>query len=312
MAKRFTLIELLVVIAIIAILASMLLPVLQNAREMAKRANCLSNKRQLGVTAQLFGSDYDGRVPRGVDNYTGGNRDIAAYASLNRNVGMLLCMAVGNPAATRLDPPGVMAAFGYIERADILYCPGWEPGPNMPTQSNYRALFFMHQPVGHDYDETLAANFWNDLVDGDDSLPTVGSSFVQSAKFGVSHFLAGGAFVQASSSPETSYDRDSAANLRFERIASNWRASVEYTPLLFACTQDDPAAGSQILCHVRNGVPQGMNGVFVDGSARWIPCAELYGYNSDSYSIYNNRTSTPTGHTNMFRVARRYLTLSGE
>ena len=43
----------------IAILAAILLPALQNARDMAKRANCLSNKRQLRVTAQLFGSDYN-------------------------------------------------------------------------------------------------------------------------------------------------------------------------------------------------------------------------------------------------------------
>ena len=69
--NSFTLIELLVVIAIIAILASMLLPALNQAREKGKSAGCVSNLKNLALTSSLYRNDYDDRLATAYFRYDG-------------------------------------------------------------------------------------------------------------------------------------------------------------------------------------------------------------------------------------------------
>ena len=96
--KGFTLIELLVVIAIIAILASMLLPVLARAREEGRRTACKNNLRQIGLALSMYAQSWDEMYPYArIDNnnkwapagvgpaapgYTGGDNTGAALGLL--------------------------------------------------------------------------------------------------------------------------------------------------------------------------------------------------------------------------------------
>ena len=67
MTKRstlgFTLIELLGVVAIIGVLAAVLLPALARSRESARRASCLNNLSQIGLTFRMFAQENEGRLP---------------------------------------------------------------------------------------------------------------------------------------------------------------------------------------------------------------------------------------------------------
>jgi prepilin-type N-terminal cleavage/methylation domain-containing protein/prepilin-type processing-associated H-X9-DG protein len=63
--SAFTLTELLVVIAIISILAALLLPALSSGRDAGRKAQCLSNLRQIGIAIQTYAADNDGTIPFG-------------------------------------------------------------------------------------------------------------------------------------------------------------------------------------------------------------------------------------------------------
>ena len=106
--RIFTLIELLIVIAIIAILAAMLLPALNGARQKAKEIACTSNLKQMGVMYGMYGNDYKDYLPQVPENgtFTFYTREIISISTVPEWVSY-----------------GKFYPAGYVKSGRVFYCP---------------------------------------------------------------------------------------------------------------------------------------------------------------------------------------------
>ena len=106
----FTLIELLIVIAIIAILAAILLPTIERVRARARRAQCASQLRQIGIALVSFSHDNGGQFPINVPVGSGGSLEFRSSAD-HVGAGFYLSSRHFEPLSN------------YLSNARVLVCP---------------------------------------------------------------------------------------------------------------------------------------------------------------------------------------------
>ena len=151
----FTLIELLVVIAIIALLVSLLMPSLNQAKELAKRTVCAANLRNIGAAVFSYANDSNGSIPP-----QWSHDDAARYPINTARAYWEGSWPVkgGKRASFNLAP---LEFDGYVPTAEMFYCPSqrdwrfqWEswrdewalPHAERLAQAVYIYVGYMHNP----------------------------------------------------------------------------------------------------------------------------------------------------------------------
>jgi prepilin-type N-terminal cleavage/methylation domain-containing protein/prepilin-type processing-associated H-X9-DG protein len=261
--RGFTLVELLVVIGIIAVLVALLLPALNRTREQARKANCLSNLKQIGAAVLMYAQENKGEVVPLYFNYsTPLKNGIDATSSFG-------------PVAGFVPPPGGPSACGasllienglrgngasYLKTNDVFFCPNDE----------YRKPF--RDPVSG----------WGPYIQ-----TAIGTFNSQSYW----HWYL----------PERYWDRTSGARQTNAPTSANNRIALKSAAQKMYWTDQYipvPPADTTITNSFKNFHKDGMNVLYLDGHAKFVRGTEIV-----DYGKRNNLTAVNQYSTTIIRAA---------
>ena len=168
--SAFTLIELLVVIAVIALLMAVLLPLLQAARERAKRTVCAANLQQIGRGIMAYATEHD-RLPVPGLQSPSGNSNVLWFTETHSFVYQTTRPdAIGEPERRwNVMNLGYLHHTQTIENAEVFYCPtepqgqryvdhaerySWSFDSNIhPTSGRMMEVSYFYTPQGRRREE---------------------------------------------------------------------------------------------------------------------------------------------------------------
>jgi prepilin-type N-terminal cleavage/methylation domain-containing protein len=300
----FTLVELLIVAAIVALLIALLIPSLRHARAMAMRVKCGAVIKAWGVASHRFAMDHSDRVPSTIILDMGDQRlspsqpgtgggdwgrwlsqlvykgSPSYYKQLLENDGDPNTNAVNH----HVSPNGALVMRQYLTEPKSLYCPDQER-----VQPGDYASSFLQMDLPSD----SARGVFADLADGDNDItrPPGADKPWHFHEGGYAHLLfkaawpwdepgvGRGEFVPYSDpSPEYPFGGSGSGNhvnlshlyMTFDDLIERHRERG-YSPMTHVC-----ANNRRRTAH-RNGAGEiaGANGVFYDGSVRWVGRPEV-------------------------------------
>ncbi len=135
-ASGFTIVELLVVITIIGILMALLFPAINAARESARKGNCVSNQRQVGVAITTFANTGKGEFPKHLNTK---KDDMGADVPWPWVCNVMTNIGRGDIADVMQAGTAGVNPASRTERIDILICPSDKPADQTSQQINYVA-----------------------------------------------------------------------------------------------------------------------------------------------------------------------------